>query len=262
MRKYKRHAGNYLRRNEILEDISPLALYRTAGNRLAVCIGKEFHLNDCPQSATLAQSYDQYRIRYVKVELRWWYQAQTAPNPSVGGFAGSTAMQPEVYWYIDKDDSRAPGVQWFQSRIQTGSARHSRLSDTRATKMILKPCPSGQIYRSDLTTGYTVMARAPWIDCKNPDVPHYGLKYMITVPVQLLGDDMVATELKHGLIQTRTTYAIEYKNYLGTAQAFSLAAGWEGVTLDGDEAIDTIIEKEGEGVAPEQHAMHDPQAAV
>lgn len=253
-----------MRRNSILENISPLVLTRGFDmSRVTATFGKEFKLSECAEMATLAQQYDLYRIKYVKVELRWWLQPPAVLGVQAGAYNISLAMAPEVYWYVDKDDSRQPGAQWFNGRIASGQCRKRRLEAGRSVKMIMRPTPSGQVYRTDLTTGYTAMRGAPWIDCKNPDVPHYGLKYLISVPTALVGTDQTAATVNFGLLQTRIVYGLEFKHYIGTAAAASIAAGGfgENIDADGEDALDALLDREDATAELEFNHEHNPQPA-
>lgn len=129
----------------------------------------QFQLNQLLNSSDITNLADKYRIKGVYIRLFF-----NSSNSSVG----SLYSMPQVYHVTDHDDSIVPTVGQIREKMGTKYKTFKNASTYIGIK--LNPRPLGELYRSAISTGYTPLKTAPWIDCNQPDVPHYGLKGVLT----------------------------------------------------------------------------------
>lgn len=133
-----------------------------------------FELDNLPDYTEFTNLFDQYRINLIKY--------QWIPNRNVNVIVGSDISTPLVseydqgipliYSFIDYDDATTPTtIDEFTQRQNMRTARFNK-----PHKRVWKPTVLVPTYRTGVTFGYSPK-RKQWIDCANPDVPHYGLKW-------------------------------------------------------------------------------------
>lgn len=129
----------------------------------------QFALNQVLNSSDITNISDKYRIKacYIRVFFN-------SSNSSVG----SAFSMPQMYHIVDHDDSTVPTVAQVREKMGVKYKTFKNASSYIGIK--LNPRPLAEIYKSALTTGYSPMTSAPWLDCNNPDIPHYGLKGVFT----------------------------------------------------------------------------------
>lgn len=136
-----------------------------------------FRLSDVPNSTEFQNLYDQYKITAIK----WKLMVRSSDYAS-----GITA--PKILSVIDKDDSLAPTnmseiLQYQNLKVSQFGTSHTRY---------LKPSVGYQL--GDLTTLVNMRAVGKgWIDMANPNVPHYGIKGIITPSSTALAFDLLCT---------------------------------------------------------------------
>lgn len=126
--------------------------------------GYQFSLNNLPNYAEFTALYDSYRIEWVTI---WAIPTQTeAPVAALNYYV------PTLYTAVDKDDATPPGS--LASQLEHGNLRMVTM-DKMKKLAAFKPAVQGELFRSGATRGFNRMDDQ-WIDCAQPDIPHFGLK--------------------------------------------------------------------------------------
>lgn len=151
-----------------------------------------FFLGGVPSFTEFTALYDQYMIRRVKVK----FIPKNVPA-ELGQFVGAA---PSQFWtYPDFDDNTAPpslaAVLQRQALVRTRNTSHQ----TR----VLRPRVTKPIYQDGVTFAYG--PGTSWIDCNNPQVPHYGLKYFMEKAAN--SSSLTAYDLE-------ITYYLSFRNVL------------------------------------------------
>lgn len=126
--------------------------------------GIYFRLGDLPNSSEFTNLFDMYRID--KVKIRFMPRANSAE-------VGSNQGQVKLFTAIDYDDITTPAS--IQELLQYENCKVS--NTTNITTRVLKPKFASEVYQSATSTAYG--ARSGWIDCSNPLVQHYGIKWAL-----------------------------------------------------------------------------------
>jgi len=126
-----------------------------------------FQLSDLPGYTTLNSTFDCYRIRCVVV------RASPVLTTVLNGVNIGTQVIPIVVWAVDYDDNTVPGSTDSLRRHQTCRAAPA----TVPMKFVIRPRASTQLFLTGATTGYGQTPRSMWLDCAQPGIPHYGLKF-------------------------------------------------------------------------------------
>lgn len=117
--------------------------------------------------------YDQYQIKGVKVK----WVPKTNMNTVQDASGTAAYLIPEIITAIDLDDDTDPSS--VDQLLQNGTVRRQRF--TKECHRYLKPRAQQQLYDAPLSgTGYGLLPRNTWIDMKDPKVPHYAIKWVIT----------------------------------------------------------------------------------
>lgn len=148
--------------------------------------------------------FDQYKITKVDVMFKLHtnpymiYATQYTP----GTLAAAPVTFPTLWLVNDKDDSTALARSEFQER---GRAVRRVLQPNKIIKWSCRPTILTQLYRTAATTGYAPKY-GQYIDCAQPNVPHYCTKWGIdydgyTLPATAAGpygqDLQVGVELRY-----------------------------------------------------------------
>lgn len=127
-----------------------------------------FQLNDLPNVTEFTQLFDYYNIRGVSLK----FQLNLDPSAQ----APANATYPRMFSVIDYDDNQAPTDtnelrerQWCRQRL---------LSPNRTYTIFLKPKYLRNVFYNNLSNGYEV-GKQTWLDLAQPNIPHFGLKYVI-----------------------------------------------------------------------------------
>lgn len=165
-----------------------------------------FEIDNLPDYGDFTNLFDQYRINMIKY--------QWIPNRNVNVFATSDLSTPLVtqydqpipiiYSFIDYDDSAVPAsIDEFTERQNLRTARFNR-----PHKRVWKPTVLVPTYRTGVNFGYSPK-RKQWIDCANPDVPHYGLKWAFYNPSETDATHNRGIALS---FRVMATYYLQFRN--------------------------------------------------
>ena len=125
-----------------------------------------FSLSDCPQSNTLVELFDMYKINGVSYKLTLLQTTQGAP---------ASAQVAIVHDYDGQSGATASTWNELLERanckirnLQAGTTRNS-------CKTYITPKIANAVWNGPVATGYTLPGKKTWIDCGSPSIPHYSL---------------------------------------------------------------------------------------
>lgn len=136
-----------------------------AGSTVMDVVGAmQFQLNALPNYTEFTNLFDCYRINAIKVTLM--PRANSAE-------AGTNQGLVKLFTVIDTDDATSPTN--LQEVLQYENVKSSNSAYDH--KRYLKPKIARSLYQAGGIAAYG--ESTGWIDCSNPGVPHYGLKYVL-----------------------------------------------------------------------------------
>lgn len=155
-------------------DTSTSVLVQTNGVQTCQC-AIEFKLSDVPNQSEFSNLFDQYIITGVmfQIKLTTNPDANYIPSQSTNGACN---FYPTIWYVPDHDDSGTvtlPQIKEFEK------VRHKVLYPNRETNIMLRPTTLQQIYNTATTAGYAVNRNREFLDMATPNIPHYGLKFVI-----------------------------------------------------------------------------------
>jgi len=119
--------------------------------------------------------FDQYKINMIeyKIQMITNPDATTHPNTNTSGY--NTVNWYPKFWYIrDYDGGGADTLLSIKERV---GAKFFVMRPNKEYTIKIKPKVLVQTYKTLTAAGYA--PKTLWIDCANPDVPHYGLNAVI-----------------------------------------------------------------------------------
>lgn len=122
-----------------------------------------FHLGDLPNYTEFTTLFDAYRIMEVEV---YWELTQT------GG-----SNWPTLICWPDYDDAVAPSTLAEAEQVQAASRLQFSSAVTSFRRKVLPRAES--VFNSGGSAVSAGNVYAPWLDCAQPNVDHYGVKFWI-----------------------------------------------------------------------------------
>lgn len=154
----------------------------------------QFTMNQIQNFSEFGNLFDQYKLNKVVVKITYQHNVSTA-----GGSSGL----PELQWRVDYDDATPIGPGAFKELM--GSTRRSFTSSRNALYMTVYK-PRAMLGVND-TTGLAIGKPVnTYIDIAQPDVPHYGIKGVLS-NVLLPAD----------AVNTLTSFKFETRYYFSVA---------------------------------------------
>lgn len=135
-----------------------------------------FNLGDVPSFSEFSSLYDQYQITGVKL----WFV------PRLTEVTGTTTTTGNFWYWPDFDDATLVTSMAQVFQIQGVKFRQA---NGRPFSIFLRPKPIDGVYTG---TG-TFRASAPrtaWIDTASTDIPHFGIKWGLTIGSYINGLDV------------------------------------------------------------------------
>lgn len=168
---------HYFRRRYVVANITSTT--SGAGVQSNAAGAMSFSLSGLPNASEFTALFDQYKIMKVKLDFIPFGDNVNLPISTMSGANALVSPGGPLITAIDYDDSNVPTaasdlLQYQASRVVPVPKR---------LKMTLRPKFAIEVYRSTVATGYG--ARSGWLDCANPDIPHYGVKYYMNAPSAL-----------------------------------------------------------------------------
>lgn len=137
-----------------------------------------FQLDNLINYGEFTALFDQYKITkvdiYFKLHTNPYQLYATQNSGTVAPYAAPTTF-PTLWLHNDKDDSTAMTRAEFQERQRTV---RKVLQPNKIVKWTCRPTILTQLYRTVATTGYAPKY-GQFIDCAQPNVPHYCTKWGI-----------------------------------------------------------------------------------
>lgn len=150
-----------------------------------------FALNDLQAVADYKGVFDQYRFEWVHIRFR-------SDQPAISTSGGGGPANVTLYVVVDRDDGNAPAslaaIQQYDNLRSCGA--------TQCIDVILRPSLAVATQTSGAVAP-TRIENPSWIDTANPDVPHFGVKFVITA------DGGVTT---HSNWVVEAWYVLSFKN--------------------------------------------------
>lgn len=185
-------------------------------------ISQLFQFSFLQNPSDLANLYDNYRIKAVKLRFDLSFNAAPGFSAAQGGQTlPHIASMPMLHYAIDPDDVTAPTVE--SDVLQYSKSRSVRLGD-KPLFITLQPRAQGTAASNITTIGPGVpvaglptaaaianmLPSTTWFDCQNGQtIPHFGLKmFFENVPIGTIAP----TGQVNWTINISPTYILEMKN--------------------------------------------------
>jgi len=128
----------------------------------------QFTLNDVPNVSEFTVLYDSYCISKVIMIC--------IPVGNTGITNATNNQTSTIAHVIDYDDANVPST---MNELMQYAAVKVRTCNTQFSISLI-PRVAVEIYKTAVTTGYGVGPEKAWLDCANADIPHYGIKMVMT----------------------------------------------------------------------------------
>lgn len=138
-------------------------------------VGMHFAFDQMINYGEFTVLFDRYCINRVTLTF------QLVNNPDAGTAMNLTTplnslnYYPKIWYVYDSDDANPLTLSQIKERE---SVKCRILRPNAVVKINVRPAVLLQTYRTALTTGYAPKW-GQYIDCGQPEVPHYGLKFVI-----------------------------------------------------------------------------------
>ena len=152
-----------------VNNINTIAQGLSGGVAYDVPFSLQFALNQVINHQELTNLADKYRIAGAYVRIYY--------NHS-GASGASTYSQPYVQYTTDGDDATVPTLSSLREKMGVKMKTFKNQSAYIGIKC--KPVPNRQVYNPGGTAAYEVAKYAPYLDCANDGVPHFGIKGVIS----------------------------------------------------------------------------------
>lgn len=135
-----------------------------------------FALSNIVNSTELVSLYDQYKIVSVVARFQLVNNPDATYMPGITTTTSSSGSNyyPRLWYYRDYDDNSTLTLDGMR---EVGKAKCKTLMPNKPISIKLRPAVALQLYRSQTTTGYAP-AWPKKLDCSQPDIPHYGIKWV------------------------------------------------------------------------------------
>jgi len=170
--------------------------------------GTRYTLNNVSGVGEITSLFDNYRIKKISLRIDWGFNqgpgvVEAGVPGSVAPLSGGPWSMPICHYTYDPDDAAAPSS--TEDLLQNSYAKTQRLGDkailvtfTPRAQATVQATPGTAVSGGLLPTGQ-------WLDCTNPNIEHYGMKFVIDQFPYISGDDIAALTIT-------PTFYIEAKN--------------------------------------------------
>lgn len=156
-------AGGFLASNTTVLKLGvPVAAQTLAANYWDVPFSVELHLSDLDSYGDITSISDKYKINSATLTF--------ITNP--GSYFGGAAL-PYIQVVPDYDDSSPPTLSILNQKMGLKTRTFNNIG---MTSMRIAPKPITTVGNSTVNTAAITPRSAPFLDCAQPDVPHFGLK--------------------------------------------------------------------------------------
>lgn len=124
----------------------------------------------------LSSAFDTYTIRRYKVDFVPYGNQVYNTAAAVNGLPSTSGVSP-LYTVVDFDDSNTFAS--VNAACEYATVKYA-MTGKQHTRYVTPKVPV-QLYESSITSGYSSKTNQ-WIDVATDDVPHLGLKWIVTYP--------------------------------------------------------------------------------
>lgn len=131
---------------------------------------KSFSLDQISDYTSYTAIFDQWRIVGIQMSF--------VARKNVSDQDDTTQYAQWALFTVDHDDDTAPTT--MDSLKGYASCKQWHFLKTPVFKIFVRPTVTNAVFASGAFTGYSIGKggyQAPWIDCNNPDVKSYGVKW-------------------------------------------------------------------------------------
>lgn len=143
-------------------------------------VGYDFSLQQIANYTEYVALFDQYRINSVSITFCNRFNTCSQNESGVIQIG-----MPYGLFNIDTDDSTAPTSSEIGMAAMRECRRTKQVNFTvgRAYSIKVTPRVASTVYRTITSSAYAEGRPRQWLDCAQPDTPHYGLKGVIRYPM-------------------------------------------------------------------------------
>lgn len=142
------------------------------GNNYDLLGATDFSLTNLSYAGLYTGLFDAYKIKKITVNVEYLNNVSTVTSGS---------LMPTMYMYWDQDDATIPAN--LQLLVRKGGVRKMVFGHKSKTSYSFSFKPTVQTAMIGDAAGTVTsgtVAKAGWIDCTKPGIPHFALKYGIT----------------------------------------------------------------------------------
>lgn len=143
--------------------------------------------------------FDQFRINWVEVKFVPVMTNNVVAELGTGTVPVIGEATPNYALWVDRDDDASP-TDYNALKVRQGATIRKM---TQGATVKFRPTVLNTLFRTGVTSSYSVMKEPQWIDMANSDTPHYGLK--IALQAGGLVDEAF-------MIKKQTRYSISFAN--------------------------------------------------
>jgi len=140
---------------------------------------ESFTFNSIKAYSEFSALYDRYRITSVQMQVTLINNPDSTwalNDPLTAGAKAQVSNWFPKFWYVkDYDDANSITLSEIRERSKV---KCMVLRPNKLYKINIRPAILNQTYATIATTGYSPHWKQ-WIDMKDVDVPHYGLKWVL-----------------------------------------------------------------------------------
>jgi hypothetical protein len=161
-----------------------------------------FSLDQVTDYTSFTQLFDQYKITGVKVTFTpGWSSNNLGAAPMSASNDSFTPL--EMAWVIDLDDSTSTV---FTDIQKVPRSHYHMFKGNEPVSFFIRPRALNQVYESSVSTGYGLNAPGEWLDCNDPTIPHYAVKYAFRT------DSTSSTPSLFPFCRVRMMYYLEFQH--------------------------------------------------
>lgn len=159
-------------------------------------LSSQYFIECLQQLSDMTNFFDRYKIVGVKLNIHYLQNSTVLQNiPNVSPVYSNL---PTMYYAYDADDANINTAAVIQ---QKGYCKSRVLNANKPVSVFFRPRVTKEL--AGLTTTGVSSEKPCWIDCNATNIPHFGMKFVIT--------DWVGGEINNAL-RIVPTYYLEFKD--------------------------------------------------
>lgn len=158
--------------------------YKLTVNYVSITMGALGALNygaiaprlfDIPQHAEYTAMYDQYKITGLKFKFIPLQNTANVARIDAANNSYPNTQLPYLYVVIDNDDNN--NITTINDMLQYQNVKY--VPCYKKMNRYIVPTTLGRVFETAVGDGYTTKRRQ-WLDCDDTDIPHYGIKWLLS----------------------------------------------------------------------------------